>query len=385
MDRQKILVRDFLLCFFAQFSLTFAHYNLVPTLPIYLSRLGTREEEIGILIGILGVSSLVLRPFVGRALLRISEKNFMIAGALLFALSSVAYFLAPPFWPFLIVRIFQGIGLAFFYTASVTLIGNISPNAHRGQSLGYFYLAFNIAFAMGPSLGMFVINHFSFTHLFLVCFGLSLCSLFITNKLGRRQVDPLGDYSIEDRSFLSRKALPPSIVILFIYIIYGALTTFFPLYALDHGMTNPGLFFAAFAIMLILGRALGGKIVDRYNRERIILPCLIIYIIAMGILPFSKTPPMFLLVGVIWGIGNAFLVPALVAYTLDLAGSSRGPAMGTFTAASDLGVGLGPVIMGFILRLTSYPTMFLCLAFTCVINLLYFYFFVKRKNEGLTY
>lgn len=79
----KILTRDFVLIFFAQFTLSFVFYILVPTLPIYLSRLGSTEETIGVLIGIFFVSSLVLRPFVGKTLLRISERNFMIAGIVL--------------------------------------------------------------------------------------------------------------------------------------------------------------------------------------------------------------------------------------------------------------------------------------------------------------
>jgi MFS family permease len=72
------------------------------------------ESEIDVLIGIFSVSSLVFRSFVGKTLLRIPERNFMIAGALLFAITSLAFLLVPPFWPFLIVRVFQGIGLAFF-------------------------------------------------------------------------------------------------------------------------------------------------------------------------------------------------------------------------------------------------------------------------------
>jgi predicted MFS family arabinose efflux permease len=90
---------------------------------------------------------------------------------------------------------------------------------------------------------------------------------------------------------------------------------------------------------------------------------------------------MFILVAAIWGAGNAFVFPALVAYAIDLAGASRGPAMGTFTAACDLGVGLGAVIMGVILRLTSYQTMFLSLAFTAVINLGYFLFLVMKQKK----
>ena len=148
-------------------------------------------------------------------------------------------------------------------------------------------------------------------------------------------------------------------------------------------MANPGLFFTTIAIMLILGRALGGKILDLYSRERIILPCLFTYIISMIILAFSKTLPMFILVAVIWGIGHAFLMPTLMVYALDRVGSSPGPAMGTFTAISDLGMSLGPVIMGIIIHTTSYPIMFLCLALTGIVNLNYFYFFVRKKGVTL--
>jgi MFS family permease len=380
MSSQKIFTRDFVFCFFAQFTFTAVFHTLIPTLPIYLSRLGSTEVEIGVLIGSLSVSSLVLRPFVGRALIKIPERNFMIVGALIFALTSVAYLFASSFWPFLMVRVFQGIGMAFFYTASVTLIANISPEAHRGQSLSYFYLAFNISFALAPSFGMFLINLFSFAPLFLSCLGLSLCSLFLTTRLGKRQAEPLKDLPIQDDSLLNREALPSAIIAFFAHTIWGALTAFFPLYALDQGVANPGFFFAAYAIVLIFGRTLGGKILDLYSREKIILPCLTTYIISMTLLAFSKTLPMFILVAVIWGIGNAFLMPSLVVYALDRAGPYRGTAMGTFTAIGDLGVGLGPVIMGIVLRLTSYPIMFLCLALIGVIDLNYFFFFVRKRE-----
>jgi MFS family permease len=308
----------------------------------------------------------------------------MIIGTLLYALTSIAYILTPPFWPFFIVRVFQGIGFAFFHTASYTLVVNISPEAHRGQSLSLFYLATTISGALAPPLGMFLINQFSFTLLFLVCLGLSLCILFITNRFGRRQVAPLRVSSVEDSFFLSREALPPSVINSFTLFIWGALTAFFPIYAINRGVVNPGLFFTAIAIMLILVRALGANILDLYSKERIILPCLITCIISMVILSFSKTLPMFILVAAIWGIGQAFLGPTLVVYALDRAGSSPGPTMGTFTAISDLGISLGPMVMGIIIHMTSYPIMFLCLAFIGLINLNYFYFFVWKKGEGRT-
>jgi predicted MFS family arabinose efflux permease len=100
----------------------------------------------------------------------------------------------------------------------------------------------------------------------------------------------------------------------------------------------------------------------------------------MAILAFSKTLPMFILAPVIWGIGHAFLIPILMVFALDRGGSSPGPVMGTFHGTIDLGLALGPVMMGMILHSTSYPIMFFCLALTAMINLNFFYFLVRKKG-----
>jgi predicted MFS family arabinose efflux permease len=376
---RKIFTREFILTAFALFTVGFVFHILTPTLPIYLSTLGSTEIEIGLLIGIFGFSSLLSRPVVGRLLLRIPEKKMMIAGALLYVIASVAYLLAMPFWPLLIVRLIQGVGFACFHTAAFTFIANTSAEGHRGQNLSYFILSFNFASAIAPSVGVFLINHFDFTVLFLVCLGLSLCCLVITLQLRTRRVVPQQDSATRDRFLFSRGAVRPSIIGSFTLFGYGGLSAFFPLYAISHGVSNPGLFFTTVAIMLILCRALGGRILNFTARDRIILPCLTTYILSMVILSFSKTLPMFILVAAIWGVGHAFLIPTLMVSALEEGGSS-GPAMATFHAISDVGLCLGPVVMGIVLRLTSYPAMFLCLALMSAGNLGYFYFIVRKKK-----
>jgi hypothetical protein len=52
---------------------------------------------------------------------------------------------------------------------------------------------------------------------------------------------------------------------------------------------NPGLFFTTVAVVLILGRTLGGRFLDLYNREKVIVPCLVAYIVSMAVLAFSET------------------------------------------------------------------------------------------------
>jgi MFS family permease len=164
-------------------------------------------------------------------------------------------------------------------------------------------------------------------------------------------------------------------------IIWGALTAFLPLHALRHGVSNPGIFFIFLAITLALGRILGGRILDIYDRKKVIVPCLTAIFISMVILTFSTTLPMFILVAVIYGSGLALLYPSLLIYAIENAGSAQGPAMATFTALGDLGTGIGPMIMGIILQGTSYPIMFSCLALTGAINFLYFYYVIGKGKK----
>lgn len=382
MALRQIFSRPFILTFLAQFGISSVSSILVPTLPIYLSNKGSTEVEIGLLIGVLGISSLVLRPFVGRILTRVSERTFMVWGAALFALTSFAYLLAPPFWPFLLVRIVQGFAVAFFYTASVLFIANISSEEHRGRSLTYFYTAFNLAFALAPSCGMWVINLFGFIFLFSLCAAMSLTALLVTTHLPKRENLHEGTSPLAETSLVTGRALPPAVMSFIAHVIWGAVMAFYPIYALECGVSNPGLFFAAFAIVLILGRTVGGSILDRLRRETLILPCMLATVLAMALLAFAKTLPMMILAAVIWALGGVFLYPSLVLWSLDLAGPARGPVMGTFSALQDLGTGLGPVIMGLVLRWTDYPTLFLCLALAGVANVGYFCLIARRGKEA---
>jgi MFS family permease len=353
------------------------------TLPLFLSTLRATEVEIGVLIGSQSVASLLLRPVIGRRLLSRPERSFMIGGSLLFAVSSGAYLVASPFWPFLLVRVFQGVGMAAFNTASVTLIANISSESSRGKSLSYFFLSFNTALALAPTFAMFMVNHFGFKLLFAVCIALSLGSLATARKLEKREptLQDREPVSTENEYRVGIKIFPPIFMFLVAHIIWGALSTFFPLYAVSQGVSNPGFFFGAYAVVLILCRGLGGGIIDLYPREKLLLPCLALITVGMTLLAFSKTLLMFMVVAVIAGVGHAFLMPCLMAYAIDLAGVSRGPAMGLITAMGDLGMGIGPVLLGIVLRFSNFPVMFLSVGLISFSNFVYYFLYLRKAGK----
>jgi MFS family permease len=199
-------------------------------------------------------------------------------------------------------------------------------------------------------------------------------------KLGKRESIASDQKSRTPQSLLNRGALPPAFIAFMLNFIWGSIAAFFPLYALKHGVSNPGIFFIFLAATLMLGRVFGGKILDVYDRKKVITFCLSIIIIALIILPLANSLGMFILIAVMLGTGWAFLYPFLTIHVIENAGLERGPAMGTFTALADLGAGLGPMLMGMVLEKFSYPVMFGCLIFTGVLNFFYFYWAIPKEK-----
>ena len=185
---KTLFTLDFILGFFAYFFFLAAINSLIPTLPVYLTRLGSDEREVGVLIGVLAVASLASRLFVGGALLKCRAKSVMMVGALGSVITFLAYIVFHPFWPLFMVRLLQGVAWACIDTAAIASIMNVIPLAYRARALGYFMLAPSLAMAIAAPFGMFLINQYSFTILFLSCAGLAFCTFFLSWKLKGQEV-----------------------------------------------------------------------------------------------------------------------------------------------------------------------------------------------------
>ena len=379
----NLFTRDFTFAFLALFSFLSTIYALFPTLPVYLVKLDFSVREIGIVIGVYGASSLAFRFVVGGALLRYPEKNIMIAGSLLAFTSFLASVVFRSFWPFFVIRFLQGVALATLDTAALAFAIRIMPQTHRAQGMGYFLLAPTFALSVAPALGMLLVNHYNFTTLFLTCAGVCVCAFLFSWRLKKDETfSPAANAATQRGLFFEPKIIVPAIMNFLQSFVWGALSAFFPLYAVKCGVLNPGYFFTAIAVMLLIGRIAGGRILDRRSKEKILLSVLIMYVFVAILLAFSGSLAMFIFVGLLWGTAGAFFYPASIAYALEYADSSSGTAVGTVRAIMDLGLSLGPIVMGTVISLIDYRAMFLCLAFVCLVNLVYFHFYVSKARTA---
>jgi MFS family permease len=379
---RHILTKNYAFSFLAFFLFLSAFHSLTPTLPLYLAKLGSREREIGILVGIIGVASLVSRFLVGRLILQFSEKRIMMGGAAIFTLSFIALIVFRPFWPYFILRLLQGIGFASLDTAAIAFAIRIIPEAYRARGIGYFLLATSLASAVASASSVFIANEFGFTILLLTSASLAFCAFLFSWLLREDKMPAAAKPAEYSAHFVEPRIIAPAIVSFLFFFSWAGIAAFFPLYAVECGVSNPGIFFSANAVMIIIVRSFGAKALDIYPREKIISTFLCVAAAGMIVLSFSHTLAMFILVGAIMGSTLAFLIPVTLSYALEYAGSSDGSAVATYQASMDLGMALGPVTMGIIIPFTGYRILFLFVAFVYLTDWAYFQFFHRTRGRG---
>ncbi len=377
---ERLLSRDFALACAGNFSFFGSMHFLLPALPLYIILLGGHESDVGMVMGAFTLTSVILRPFVGRGVDNWRRKPFLLLGALIFMLASLSYNLASSVPLVFLVRAFHGAGIACFTTAASTYIADIVPASRRGAALGYYGMFSNVAMSIGPFLGGLLMRAFSLPVLFAASAGMGLASLGIVSLLREpaRAGSPRPAASTP-RPLICRSAIFPSLVMFSVALTYGTVLSFLPLLAMERKIENFEVFFTAFALALIVVRASAGELSDRFGRSAVIVPGLVLTVVAMTLLSVAGSLPMLLLVAMIYGLGFGAVSPVLQAFTVDRAGlTDRGAAMATFSAAFDLGIGVGSVLLGYILQVSTFSAMYLTAAGCVVIGLAGFVLVSRR-------
>jgi MFS family permease len=355
-----LLTRPFLLICLATGCFYLSFYFILPVMPLYVAGLGGTSSQIGLIIGLFAAMAMLMRPPAGWLIDTRGTRPILLAGMAIFMLASLGYIAARGVQPILALRVFHGIGMGLFPTAATVVIAELAPPARRGEAMGWFGITNSLGLIVGPVLGPVVAAHLGFPALFLLAAGVAALGLGCVYCVpaGRRPIRPSRPPTPED--FFSRAAMLPSLILLLLYIPYGMVVAFIPLVAQARGLDNPGLFYAVFAVPMLLVRAKAGEISDRRGRVAVILPGMIVTALSFVVLGVSTGPAGVLAGGAVLGLGFGSAQPALMALTTDrVAPAERGKAMGTFYTAWELGIASGAASAGWLLNIADFGTLFL--------------------------
>ena len=129
------------------------------------------------------VSNAIVIPISGWLSSVFGRKRFYMTCVMLFTLSSVACGFAPNLTTLLIFRVIQGIGGGGLAPSEQAILTDTFPPAKLGQAFGLYALAVVVAPAIGPSLGGWITDNYSWRWIFFINLPVGLISLFLTYHL----------------------------------------------------------------------------------------------------------------------------------------------------------------------------------------------------------
>lgn len=382
-ELQNIFSKNFILIVFANFFMFLGFQMTLPTLPLFINYLNGNEQLIGIVVGIFTFASLLIRPIAGHSLDSIGRKKIYLFGVIIFIFSvSIIGYLQGIFL-LLVLRVVQGVGWAFSTTASGTIATDIIPPARRGEGMGYFGLSGNLALAIGPTLGLTLVDKLEFTTFFLICGLCGLIAFFLSTQIKYKE-NVQKRVKTKKLDIYEKSAIKPSILIFFITFTFGAIASFLPLFTQSKGIDGIEWYFIFYAIFLIISRILSGKAYDNYGHKVVFIPGVTLIFIAMILLSWIPNTLVLLIAASIYGTGFGLVQPALQAWSVkDTQIHRRGMANATFFSFFDLGIGIGSILFGQIAFYYSYELIYITAALSVFICfLVYINFLLKDKKKA---
>lgn len=378
---EKIWSRDFVLILMSNFFIFLGFQMTLPTIPLFVEKLGGNDQLIGIVVGIFTFSALLLRPYAGHMLETKGRRFVYLTGLAIFVLSVGSFGFVNSLIFLFVLRIVQGFGWGFSTTASGTIATDLIPAKRRGEGMGYFGLSGNIALAFGPTLGLALAGVISFKLLFLICALLGLAALVLSSRINYKQAEkqsvPLKRWDIYEKS-----ALKPSFLLFFITVTFGGIASFLPIYSAQKGIGGIHWYFLLFAIALMISRTFAGRLYEQRGHQAVFLPGAVLILAAMFLLAWLPNSMIMYIAAIFYGLGFGSVQPALQAWSVKEAPANRrGMANATFFSFFDLGVGIGAMVFGQIAHLFGYSSIYMTAAGSVGISiLLYIWILITKRG-----
>ena len=331
----------------------FASYTAMLTIiPLYVLELGGAEWQTGVVVGSFGLLSIPIRQMSGRWITSFGPKRVAIAGTAVLGIATLLHVGAFNIWMIIPVRVVQGIGLAIGPVATATIIAILAPSNRRAEGMAYNGNAIALANLYSPLLAFWLFQEFgseaAFVYAGLMSLAGTVSALGVSASRTSLPSEPVSTASRSEKlPFISRSALFPTLVFLTYTFTTAPVSTFLPQLAKLRNLGNPGLYYTANSITQMLALLLSGLIADRLGRGSVIVPGLLIVGAAMFLLVVADNVTLFILSGVLNGIGFGMLQPATQSLTVDRSPPrERGTALATLQQAWDVGGSGGAFIVG---------------------------------------
>ena len=381
---EKLFNKNYLCLCAANFLFFFSFYLLLPVLPFFIiEKFQAGNALIGTVISCYTLATLFVRPFSGYMMDAFKRKPLYLLALSIFTAVFAGYLFAATITILIIIRIVHGLAFGLTSVGGNTLVIDVVPSEHRGEGIGYFGVANNIAMAVGPMTGLFVYERFSFNAIFLGCMACSLLASFFASRIHAKVRPPVKRPPISLDRFILIKGLWAGVSFMLLAFAYGQISNYIALYAKEMGLAiSSGLFFTVYAVGLIVSRLFAGKKIDQDKVTQTIVMGLGITVLALlglglchhiNTFGASYTAAVFLLIALCCGLGFGAAFPSFNALFINLGThAQRGTATSTYLTSWDLGLGIGIFSGGLLAEHFSFATAYLVASGSVLVSLVFF-------------
>lgn len=339
----------------------------------------------GLLSGIFVVGGFIGRLYAGNNVIRFGIKRMLYAGAIFYLLTTLLYFVMPNLTLLIILRFFHGIGFGIGATAASTLAGMIVPKSRRGEGIGYFALSITIASAFGPFISMSVYNSVGYQLLIVIASVAAVLALVLSifikvpEALAKARKMEKKPFSIWN--FFEKSALPISLIGFLVGIGYASILSFLDSFSASIGLLTAGsLFYVIYAIFIVGSRPLSGRLFDAKGDNFVMYPTFIFFAFGLALTGLSNSTLLLLTAAAFVGLGYGSFLPFGQAIAIRNAEPERiGIATSTIYGIFDMGVGVGPFLLGTIIPMTGYRKLYYLSAVFLLVVAVIYYFVHGRK------
>jgi MFS family permease len=361
--QEKLWTKDFILITIGNLLLFTTVQMQATTLPAYVKETYHSNDFVASLVIMLfNICAIISRMYTGEAMKTKSSKLLAFFGLVIAGLAMVGYFFSATITLLIALRAVFGIGFGLGSTTFATMVSNTIPPKRIGEGMGYFGLSVSLALAMGPIVGITLLNEYGFSVMVVAAIGMvaiALPLLFSANPQSKPVVSPPERQTQGLGRFFDRKILLPTVLNTLLSITYGGLMSFLVLFGKEANLANVSWYFFCNAITILLVRPLSGKLFDKKGPIAV-LP-LGAFMVGTGLLFLSFSNDNFLLFtsAAFYGLGYGFLQPAIQAWMVKVVTpEQRGMANGVFLSTIDLGIGIGSLLLGVVVTYSSYAVMY---------------------------
>ncbi|MGC9291856.1 MAG: DHA2 family efflux MFS transporter permease subunit [Acidobacteriaceae bacterium] len=152
-------------------------------LPHIAGGLGASQDEATWVLTSYLVSNAIILPASAYLTTFIGRKKFYMICVVIFGISSMLCGLAPSLPMLILFRVLQGAGGGGLQPSSQAILADTFPPAKRGQAFAMYGMAVVLAPAIGPTLGGWITDNYTWRWIFFINIPVALLSLFLTPRL----------------------------------------------------------------------------------------------------------------------------------------------------------------------------------------------------------